>query len=200
MSNIAKNTALIMTLGVLCKVLGFTRDIVLSSLYGVKGYGGIYLAISNIPDIIFALIGTCIITTFIPMHYEIKNKDGEERAKSFLNNIFNIAIIVSLLITIFGMIFPDVIVKIFAMGLKGNQFKIAVNFTQILMIGGFFTGISGVITAFLNINEEFVVPSIVSMPFNNFYVFKYKNKSICNGHRNYDWIYIKIYDSINICI
>ena len=96
------------------------------------------------------------------MHYEIKNKDGEERAKSFLNNIFNIAIIVSLFITLFGMIFPDVIVKIFAMGLKGNQFKIAVNFTQILMIGGFFTGISGVITAFLNINEEFVVPSIVS--------------------------------------
>lgn len=166
MSKIAKNTALIMILGLICKVIGFGRDITLSSLYGVKGYGGIYLAISNIPDIIFALVGTCIMTTFIPMHYEIKDKDGEERAKSFLNNIFNITIVVSLFITLFGMIFPDVLVKIFAMGLKGNQFKIAVNFTQILMIGGFFTGISGVITAFLNINEEFVVPSIVSLPFN----------------------------------
>ena len=89
MSKIAKNTALIMIFGLICKVIGFGRDITLSSLYGVKGYGGIYLAISNIPDIIFALVGTCIMTTFIPMHYEIKDKDGEERAKSFLNNIFN---------------------------------------------------------------------------------------------------------------
>ena len=152
MSKIAKNTALIMILGVFCKVIGFGRDQALSSLYGINSYGGIYLAIANIPDIIFALIGTCIMTTFIPMHYEIKSIDGEERANKFLNNVFNITIIVSLFITVFGIIFPNVLVNIFAMGLKGSQFNTAVNFTRILMIGGFFTGISGVITAFLNIN------------------------------------------------
>ncbi|EPZ61967.1 mviN-like family protein [[Clostridium] sordellii ATCC 9714] len=166
MSKIAKNTALIMILGVFCKVIGFGRDQALTALYGINGYGGIYLAVSSIPDIIFALVGTCIITTFIPMHYEIRSIDGEERANKFLNNVFNITIVVSLFITLFGMIFPDILVKVFAMGLKGSQFNTAVKFTQILMIGGFFTGISGVITAFLNINEEFVIPTIVSLPFN----------------------------------
>ncbi|CEQ25151.1 virulence factor MviN [[Clostridium] sordellii] len=166
MSKIAKNTALIMILGVFCKVIGFGRDQALTALYGINGYGGIYLAVSSIPDIIFALVGTCIITTFIPMHYEIKSIDGEERANKFLNNVFNITIVVSFFITLFGMIFPDILVKVFAMGLKGSQFNTAVKFTQILMIGGFFTGISGVITAFLNINEEFVIPTIVSLPFN----------------------------------
>ncbi|MGL5755255.1 MAG: murein biosynthesis integral membrane protein MurJ [Paraclostridium sp.] len=166
MSKIAKNTALIMVLGILCKILGFARDIVLSSLYGVGGYGGIYLSVVSIPDIIFALIGTCIMTTFIPLHYEIKNKEGEERANNFLNNVFNITIIVSLMITLFGVFFPEVIVKLFAMGLKGEQFDVAVKFTRILMIGGFFTGISGLVTAYLNINEEFAIPSIVSIPFN----------------------------------
>lgn len=166
MSKIAKNTALIMILGVFCKVIGFGRDQALTALYGINGYGGIYLAVSSIPDIIFALVGTCIITTFIPMHYEIKSIDGEERANKFLNNVFNITIVVSLFITLFGMIFPDILVKVFAMGLKGGQFNTAVKFTQILMIGGFFTGISGVITAFLNINGEFVIPTIVSLPFN----------------------------------
>ena len=166
MSKLARNTVLIMVISVFCKVLGFGRDIVTSSLYGLGGYGGIYSSVINIPDVIFALIGTCIMTTFIPMYYEVKSKNGIDTANNFLNNIFNIAILISLIIVIFGLFFTEPIVKLFAMGLKGEQFEIAVKFTKILMIGGLFTAISGVMTAYLNINEEFVIPTIVSLPFN----------------------------------
>ncbi|WP_373599921.1 murein biosynthesis integral membrane protein MurJ [Paraclostridium bifermentans] len=166
MSKVAKNTILIMILGIVCKVLGFGRDIVLGSLYGLGGYGGIYVSVISIPNITFAMISSCIMTTFIPMHYEIKNNCGIKRSDEFLNNVFNITIIVSLIVALFGIFFTEPIVKIFAMGLQGSEFDIAVKFTKILMIGGFFTGIAGIMTAYLNINGEFTIPSIVSIPYN----------------------------------
>lgn len=166
MSNVAKNTIKIMIITLSCKILGFGREIVFGSIYGFSNYGGIYLAVINIPDIIFALIGSCIMTTFIPLHYEIKNKHGEEKSSLFLNNIVTITIIISLITTISSMIFTEELLKVFAMGLKGKDLEIAISFTKILIPGGFFITISSIMNAYLNISEDFITPAFVSIPFN----------------------------------
>ncbi|MGL5507672.1 MAG: lipid II flippase MurJ, partial [Paraclostridium sp.] len=166
MSKVAKNTIMIMAITMLCKLIGFGREIALGSIYGFSNYGGIYLAVVNIPDIIFALVGTCIMTTFIPLHYDIEREKGLIRAKEFLNNVSTITIIMSIIIAIVSLIFTEDIVKLFAMGLEGENLEIATKFTKILIPGGFFISISGIISAYLNINDDFISSTFVSIPFN----------------------------------
>lgn len=166
MGKVAKNTIMIMAITILCKLIGFGREIALGSIYGFSDYGGIYLAVVNIPDIIFALVGTCIMTTFIPLHYDIEREQGLTRAKEFLNNVSTITIIISIIIAIISLIFTEDIVKLFAMGLEGKNLDTAIKFTKILIPGGFFISIAGIINAYLNINDDFITPAFVSIPFN----------------------------------
>lgn len=166
MGKVAKNTIMIMVITILCKFIGFGREIVLGSIYGFNDYGGIYLAVVNIPDIIFALVGTCIMTTFIPLHYDIEQEQGLTKAKEFLNNVVTITIIISTIIAVISLIFTEDIVKLFAMGLEGKNLDIAIKFTRILIPGGFFISIAGIINAYLNINNDFITPACISIPFN----------------------------------
>lgn len=166
MNKIAKATVGLMIATILAKVLGFGRELVLASSYGASMYSDAYLTAMNIPIVIFASIGASITTTFIPIYYDINKNLGEERALKFTNNIFNISICICLLLTILGSIFTEPLVKIFAFGFKQKTFEIAVSFTRILMISIVFTGLSVIMTAYLQVKENFTIPGLVSVPRN----------------------------------
>ena len=166
MSKIAKTTFCLMLATVIGKILGFGREVVLASTYGISMYSDAYLTAMNIPLVIFASIGSALATTFIPMFYEIKENNGEKEALKFTSNIINIVIILSLILLFIGLIFTDSLVKVFAIGFKEESFKIAVSFTRIMMIGIVFTGISFIMTSYLQIKNNFIIPGIISVPKN----------------------------------
>lgn len=166
MSKIAKATISLMIVTVVAKILGFGRELVLASSYGVSMYSDAYLTAMNIPIVIFASIGAALGTTFIPIYCDINNNLGEEKALRFTNNIFNLVIGICLLLTILGFIFVKPLVKIFAFGFKAETFEIAVNFTKILIVSIVFTGLSFIMTAYLQVKNNFTIPGIISVPKN----------------------------------
>lgn len=166
MNKVAKATITLMIATILAKVLGFGRELVLASTYGVSMYSDAYLTAMNIPLVIFASIGTALGTTFIPMYCEIHNNLGEEKSLKFTNNIFNLVIGMCILLAILGFLFAEPLVKIFAFGFKEETFKLAVNFTRILIAGILFTGLSFVMTAYLQVKNNFTIPGLISVPKN----------------------------------
>lgn len=164
MSNLAKATISLMIATMLSKVLGFGRELVLASAYGTSMYSDAYLVALNIPTVIFAAIGTALSTIFIPIYYEAECQGDHIK---LTNNILNIVTILSLLVSILGFIFTEELVKIFAMGFKGETLHIAIVFTRILILGIVFISLSEIIKGYLNANNEFTIPGIMfGIPFN----------------------------------
>lgn len=166
MSKIAKATIGLMIATIMAKILGFVREIVLASSYGTSFYSDAYLIALNIPNVIVAAIGQAIITTFIPLYYETKKSNNKEETNKFISNLITIVAILCCIMSIVGIIFAEPIVKIFAMGFEGETFILAVRFTRILLLSTICLALSYVITAFLQANNSFVIPGIMSLPYN----------------------------------
>ena len=166
MSKVAKSTIILMLVTILAKVLGFGRELVLASVYGASMYSDAYITAMNIPIVIFATIGMTLATVLIPMYFEVENDLGKKEALRFINNVTNIVVIICILLGILGLVFTEEIVKIFAVGFKGETYKVAVEFTRITIVGIVFTGLTYLMTAYLQIKNNFTVPGIISVPKN----------------------------------
>ena len=166
MSKVAKATIGLMIATIIAKVLGFGRELVLASSYGASMYSDAYLTAMNIPVVIFTIIGTTLGTVLIPMYFEVNSDLGEKKALNFTNNVFNMVIAICIALAILGFLFTEPLVKVFAMGFEGETFKVAIDFTRITIIGIVFTGLSYVMTAYLQIKNNFTVPGLISVPKN----------------------------------
>lgn len=155
-----------MVVTMLSKVLGFAREIVLGYFYGTSAYSDVYITAMNIPLVVFAAIGTAIITTFIPLYHEALEDGGEKRALKFSNNIVSIVAILSLILAIFGYIFAQPLVKLFAMNFTGEKLALTVQFVRIMMVGIVFIGLSNIMTAYLQIQGDFTIPGMIGFPNN----------------------------------
>ena len=166
MSKIAKATIGLMMATILSKVLGFIRELVLASAYGATMYSDAYITAMNIPLVIFAIIGSALTTTFIPIYFSIDNKLGKKSSIKFTNNILNIMLVICLLLAVIGFIFVKPLVKIFAIGFNSETFEISVKYTRILIIGVVFIGISYIMTSYLQAKNRFNIPGFISIPKN----------------------------------
>ncbi|MEG2789702.1 MAG: murein biosynthesis integral membrane protein MurJ, partial [Romboutsia sp.] len=166
MSNLAKSAFWLMVVTMLSKVLGFAREIVLGYFYGTSAYSDVYITAMNIPLVVFAAIGTAIITTFIPLYHEALEDGGEKRALKFSNNIVSIVAILSLILAVFGYIFAEPLVKLFAMNFTGEKLALTVQFVRIMMVGVVFIGLSNIMTAYLQIQGDFTIPGMIGFPNN----------------------------------
>ena len=89
----------------IAKGLGFVREMVLANYYGTSYVSDVFVAVQNIPAIIFTVFGTAVTTGFIPLYTEIKVKKNKELADRFANNVFNIFCFLSFFLTILGALF-----------------------------------------------------------------------------------------------
>ena len=166
MSKFAKATVGLMVATILCKILGFAKELVLASVYGASVYSDIYIVSLNIPNVIFSVLGTAILTTFIPIYFEVYESEGSEKATKFTNNIVNLITLISLILVVTGIVFTESLVKVFAMGFDGEIVDITIRFTRILLVGMLFMGLTNIMTAYLQVKQKFTIPGLVGVPYN----------------------------------
>lgn len=166
MSKVAKAAIGLMAATLVAKILGFGRELALASAYGASGVSDAFLVAMNIPAVIFTAIGTSLGTAFIPLYCDVNSKDGEEASIKFTNNVFNIVLLICLLLSAIGVIFTSDIVKLFAVGFEGETLKLAVYYTRVMILGLSFLGMSYIMMAYLQVKENFIIPGLMSVPFN----------------------------------
>ncbi|MBM7610249.1 putative peptidoglycan lipid II flippase [Lysinibacillus composti] len=165
-----KTAFLIIILTIISKILGFGREITLSYFYGVSNISDAYLISSTIPTFVFALIGTGLAASYIPMYNKIAKEGGDLSANKFTNNLINLIIVGSTLIIIFTLIFTKPIVKLFASGFDNETLGLAVTFTRISILGIYFSGLGYILKSYLQIKGSFVAPALVGLPYNFFII------------------------------
>ena len=148
----------------LAKVLGLVRNIVFANFYGTGFEATAFFTASRIPlQLLDMTLGAAISSTFIPIFNEYLQKDGKKRAIQFANNFLNVIIVVSLLLTILGIIFAPQIVSIIAPDLESQTLELTIQLIKILFPIMIFTAVAYVSVGFLQSMDEFRIPSIISV-------------------------------------
>lgn len=172
-SSLIKSTFIIMIVTLLSRVIGFLRDMLIGYKFGAGMYTDAYNVAVTIPETIFTLIGLSISTAFLPMLSKIRSEKDESEMYVFANKIINILFICSLIFFIGGSIFTKEIVSFLTSNGSGSRsgftaqtFNIAVTLTRITLINIIFLTINACFTAMLQVNEDFIIPSILGLFFN----------------------------------
>ncbi|MFJ7971639.1 murein biosynthesis integral membrane protein MurJ [Psychrobacillus sp. NPDC096389] len=161
-----KTAVLLMIIAVLSKVSGFLRDITLSFFYGATSTSDAYIISITITSVLFSLIISGISTAYIPMFKQIEHDKGHRSASLFTNNLINIVLIVTTGIILLGLLFSNLLVKLFALGFDGETLKTAVLFTRIGLVGIYFTSLTQLFISYLQLNGKFTIPALIGFPFN----------------------------------
>lgn len=151
---------------VLSKMMGFLKEISLSYIYGAGKISDIYIISTTIPVVIFSLVMMGISTGYIPLYMEIKEKKGKKDSIFFTNNLINIVIVISLILTIVCLIFNKELVRIFASGFEGETLELTLKFTKFSLFSMLFIGINAILVGYLQVNENYKIPAISGIFFN----------------------------------
>lgn len=165
-TNLIKKTIQLIVFAFVAKGFGFIREMILAYYYGASTISDVYIAVQNIPAIIFSLFGVAVTTGFIPIYSELNIKRGKKIADKFTNNVFNIFIIVSILMTLLGIIFSKQLVSIFVGGFKEETLELCNNFAKIIMPISVAIILVYVYNAYLQIQGEFNQNSLMNLPYN----------------------------------
>ncbi|WP_294153440.1 murein biosynthesis integral membrane protein MurJ [uncultured Clostridium sp.] len=165
-SSLIKSTFIIMIVSVISKAVGFIRDMLIARGFGAGMYTDAYNIAVTIPETIFTLIGLAISTAFLPMLSRIRAKKGQNEMYDFANNVINILFVVSLIFFVVSSIFSKEIVYILADGFSEEALILATRLTRITLLNLLFLSVNACFTSMLQVNEDFIVPSILGLFFN----------------------------------
>lgn len=165
-SSLLKSTFIIMIVSLISKLLGFVRDMLIANNFGAGMYTDAYNIAVTIPETIFTLVGLAISTAFLPMLSKIQAKKGQKEMYNFANNVINILFVVSVIFFVVTSIFSKEIVEILANGFSEEALSIAVRLTKITLLNLLFLSINACLTSMLQVNEDFIIPSILGLFFN----------------------------------
>jgi len=163
-SSLIKSTFIIMIVSLISRALGFIRDMLIAKNFGAGMYTDAYNIAVSVPEILFTLVGLAISTAFLPMLSKVKAKKGQKEMYSFANNVINILFIVSLLFFMITSIFSKEIVYIFKFSEETKL--LAIKLLNITLLNLLFLSINACFTALLQVNEDFIIPSILGLFFN----------------------------------
>ena len=181
MAKAKKSAIILMFITLISKITGFIRDIILAQSFGASIITDAYLTALNIPVVLFDGISSSLGTTYIPMFFKIKEEDGNDSVNKFTSNILNIVILLSIIFIIISLIFTPYIVKIFAIGFKGEELKLTIKFSRILIFSMIFIATNGLISSYLVANGKFYISGLVTIPFNIFCIISIIIGSLTNS-------------------
>lgn len=156
----------VMVATIFSKILGFSREMVLSYVYGASDITDAYLISQTIPTMIFTFLSAGMGTSFISMYSRIVVDQGRLEAQRYTNNLINVLLLLASLTTGVVMFFTRPVVKLFASGFSGETLALAITFTRISVVGVYFTAVLNIFSAFLRLHNNYIIPALIGIPMN----------------------------------
>ncbi|MBR5559177.1 MAG: murein biosynthesis integral membrane protein MurJ [Oscillospiraceae bacterium] len=165
MNKTAKYTIILMATTVLAKLLGFVRELVLAYCFGAGAISDAYVICFSIPTVIYAGLGTAIMTCYISIYSELE-VNNPKKLQQFHNSTTSMILIISTLIVGVFQAFAEPIVKLFAVGFDQQTFAFTVALARIMVISLLFIALSYMLQGYLQMKGSFVAVGLVSVPMN----------------------------------
>ncbi len=152
------------------RILGFVRDISVSSMFGISWQADAYTAAFTIPDLIyFALVGGGLSSAFIPVFSSYLATDRDEDAHVMASTILNVVAIASMVLIAIGMLFTPQLIDIMVQFDHANAAEataLTILLTRIMFAQCFFMCLAGISQGILQCYKEFTVPALGAVVYN----------------------------------
>lgn len=159
---IARSSGVIGLATFLSRLLGFVRDIVIARLFGVYVYAQAFVVAFKIPNLLRDLLAEgAANAAFVPVFSEYLAKRSKEEFWELANVILNILLVLLTAVTILGVLFAPLLVRLIAPGFAADPYKLTttVNLTRIIFPYILLIGLAAYSTALLNSLRHFSVPA-----------------------------------------
>ncbi|MHB8903685.1 MAG: murein biosynthesis integral membrane protein MurJ [Patescibacteria group bacterium] len=177
-NNITVAAALIALSSLASRFLGIIRDRILASQFGAGTTLDIYYAAFRIPDLIYNLIILGALSAgFIPIFtglikdfkatYSQNNPESKNKpAWDLVSNILNILSLALLVLSIIGIIFAPLLIRLISPGFGPEEQAATASLTRIMFLSPLFLGISGILGGVLQSFKRFLVYSLAPIFYN----------------------------------
>jgi len=162
----AKAALTVIVISASSKLLGLVRESVFASTFGATAGTDAYKIAFGIPYMLLAWVTASIATTFIPVYAGYLRSRNREESLRFLNNLFTLTALVSVLICGSGMFFSPALVRLAAPGFNSATYGLAVELTLILLPSLIFVALSNLSAGFLQSSGRFTPAAFVWIPYN----------------------------------
>lgn len=170
-NKVLKSSMIVILFVVIGKALAIVRDSLLLSKFGTSNSTDIYVWCFGVVYL-FTSLGYGLSTTIIPILTDyIETKELKER-NSFVNNVTNTSMILTIIITGIGILFSYYIVYFFAQGLSKDPviFNNTVKILRIMFISVLFLTLQGVVAGALQAHKEVAIPAAMAAASNLIYI------------------------------
>jgi putative peptidoglycan lipid II flippase len=160
--SIAKSASIISIATLCSRLLGFFRDMLIARLFGVYTYAQAFVVAFKIPNLLRDSIGEgAANAALVPVFSEYTVKHSKEEFWHLANILLNIALIILMAVTILGILFSPILVRIMAPGFIAVPEKLAITislnrliFPYILLVS-----LAAYAMAILNSLKHFIIPA-----------------------------------------
>lgn len=148
----------------LAKVCGMVRDMLIAAYFSTGYIGEAYMTATKLPTMLFDIvIGGVITASFIPVFNGILDKENKKKAFDFANKFIGMVLMITLIITVFGLIFSDGLIGILAPEFNAQTKALASELTKIMFPMIIFTGTAFSFVGILQSFGEFNIPALMSL-------------------------------------
>jgi Uncharacterized membrane protein, putative virulence factor len=129
-----KSTAIVGSMTLISRVLGFIRDVVIAFLFGADAATDAFFVAFKIPNFLRRLFAEGAFSqAFVPVMAEYKEQRGREELKHLLDRTAGSLALVLMAVTILGVAGAPWVILVFAPGFAqhGHQFELAVDMLRI---------------------------------------------------------------------
>lgn len=164
--HLGQATLIIAVLTLLSRLMGFIRDLLLASRFGLSMESDIYFAAFRIPDLVynFLILGTLSVA-FIPVFSEYYLKD-KQRAYALASNVLNWALIGMTLICIILFVFARPLTHLIVPGFSDSQINQTVLITRIMLLSPIIFTASNVVSSVLVSLKKFLIVNTAPLFYN----------------------------------
>lgn len=148
---------LLMIVTIISKVFGLAREKALAHFFGAGMVADVFLIAFQIPMTFTNIVSGAVANGYIPMFNNIKVRESKEEAHKFTANISNILGILTIVLSLGGIIFAKPLVKLMADGFTGETLETAVFVSRVAMTSLFATAIASIFKAYLQIEGKFII-------------------------------------------
>ncbi len=157
---VARSATMISLATLASRVLGFIRDVIIARLFGVYLYAQAFVIAFRIPNLFRDLVGEgAANAAIIPVLSEYNLKHSRQEFWELANILLNLLAVILSAITILGIIFSPLIVRLIAPGFIGSADKLqaTINLNRIIFPYILLIGLAAYATAVLNSLKSFAL-------------------------------------------
>ncbi len=160
----ARTAALMGVIILVSKLMGLVRDQMIAGTFGTTAFAIAYETASKLPINIFDFVlGGVVTSAFIPIYSRISAKEGRERATSFTQSYLNFILLLTVTLSVLGIVFAPALVSLIAPDLAPDVADLAVRLTRIMFPMVIFVGCAFTFVGFLQSEGEYNIPALISL-------------------------------------